>query len=282
MSPDTGSGRKIEKLGLIAGGGELPKYILAACRAAGRDVFVLAFEGQTDPETIKDVPHLWTRFGNVGGALETLKGEGVGEIVLAGAMARPSLLSLKPDAATAKLAARLLKSAFGDDKLLGAVIAELEKMGFKVVGADELLEHLVAVEGPYGAHRPDAQARSDIARGVEVARALGAVDVGQSVVVQQGIVLGVEAVEGTDALIARCAALSREGPGGVLVKLMKPGQDRRADLPSIGPATIGAAEKAGLAGIAVEAGRALVLDGDEIARRADAAGIFVTGIKAQS
>ncbi|MBT4770046.1 MAG: LpxI family protein, partial [Rhodospirillaceae bacterium] len=138
MPPDTGSGRKIEKLGIFAGGGELPKYILAACRAAERDVFVLAFEGQTDPETVKDVPHLWTRFGNIGGALETLKGEGVGEIVLAGAIARPSLLSLKPDAATAKLAARLLKSAFGDDKLLGAVIAELEKMGFKVIGADEL------------------------------------------------------------------------------------------------------------------------------------------------
>ncbi|MBT5375049.1 MAG: UDP-2,3-diacylglucosamine diphosphatase LpxI [Rhodospirillaceae bacterium] len=282
MPPDTGSGRKIEKLGIFAGGGELPKYILAACRAAERDVFVLAFEGQTDPETVKDVPHLWTRFGNIGGALETLKGEGVGEIVLAGAIARPSLLSLKPDAATAKLAARLLKSAFGDDKLLGAVIAELEKMGFKVIGADELLEHLVAIEGPYGVHRPDAQARSDIARGVEVARALGSADVGQSVVVQQGIVLGVEAVEGTDALIARAKNLSREGPGGVLVKLMKPGQDRRADLPSIGPATVAAAGKAGLSGIAVEMGRALVLDGDEIARRADAAGIFVTGIKAQA
>ena len=282
MPPDNGSGRKSGKLGLFAGGGELPRHILAACRASERDVFVLAFEGQTDPETVEGVPHIWTRFGNVGGALETLKTEGVGEVVLAGAMARPSLLSLKPDAATAKLAARLLKSAFGDDKLLGAVMTELEKMGFKIIGADELLEHLVAIEGPYGAHIPDAQARSDIARGVEVARALGLADVGQSVVVQQGIVLGVEAVEGTDALIERCAALSREGPGGVLVKLMKPGQDRRADLPSIGPATVVAAGKAGLAGIAVEAGRALVLEHDEFARRADDAGIFVTGIRAET
>jgi hypothetical protein len=125
---------------------------------------------------------------------------------------------------------------------------------------------------------PDAQAEDDIALGFRVVRALGALDIGQAAVVQQGLVLGLEAIEGTDALIARCAALRREGPGGVLVKAPKPGQERRADLPTIGRRTVEAAAAAGLRGIAVEAGASLVIDHAAVAVAADRAGLFVVGV----
>jgi DUF1009 family protein len=175
--------------------------------------------------------------------------------------------------------AKLGKAALGDDKLLSVLIAEIESEGFNVVGADDILHDLLVAEGVLGRHRPDDIAQSDIARGVEVARALGAVDVGQAVVVQQGIVLGVEAIEGTDALIARAAAVRREGPGGVLVKIKKPGQERRADLPTIGRSTVDAAAGAGLRGIAVEAGATLVIGRETLVAAADAAGIFVAAIR---
>ena len=174
--------------------------------------------------------------------------------------------------------AKVGKAALGDDKILSVLIAELEGDGLKVVGADDILYGLLAVEGVLGRHRPDALAEADIVRAVEIGRTLGALDVGQAVVVQQGIVLGVEAVEGTDALIVRAGNLRREGPGGVLVKIKKPGQERRADLQTIGVGTVEACARAGLRGIAVEAGATLVLGRDEVAAAADAAGLFVTAI----
>jgi len=130
-----------------------------------------------------------------------------------------------------------------------------------------------------GALRPDTHAEADIERGLAVARAIGALDVGQAVIVQQGLVLGVEAIEGTDALIERCAALRREGAGGVLVKVEKPGQERRADRPVIGPRTVALAAAAGLSGIAIEAEATIVIDRDEVVRAAAAAGLFVVAIR---
>ncbi len=268
----------LPKLAIFAGGGTLPSRLVEACRSQGRDCMVLAFEGQTDPETVRGVPHTWTRFGTVITAMQHLHGEGVEEIVMAGPMTRPSLISLKPDAATAKVAARIMKSAAGDDSLLSALIGELEDMGFTVSGVDSLLDGLMARPGQYGAHAPDDQARSDLERGLEIARAMGAMDVGQAVVVQQGMVLGVEAIEGTDALVKRCGELKREGPGGVLVKIKKPGQDRRADLPTVGVETAAVAAAAGLRGIAFEAGGTLVMDEVEMVREADDAGLFLIGI----
>jgi DUF1009 family protein len=127
---------------------------------------------------------------------------------------------------------------------------------------------------------PDEDARADIEHGIGVARALGALDIGQAVVVQQGLVLGVEAAEGTDELLRRCAGLRRDGPGGVLVKMAKPGQERRADLPTIGPQTLTLAAAAGLRGIAAEAAMTLVIDRAELVRAADEAGLFVVGVAA--
>jgi hypothetical protein len=136
------------------------------------------------------------------------------------------------------------------------------------------------LEGPLGRHQPDEQARADIEHGLHVARAIGALDVGQAVVVQQGLILGVEAVEGTDELLRRCASLRRQGPGGVLVKAAKPGQERRVDRPAMGPRTVVVAAETGLRGIAAEAGMTLVIDRAEMVRAADRAGLFVVGVAA--
>jgi hypothetical protein len=265
-------------LGILAGGGELPRRLIAACRKADRPCFVVALEGQTDRETVEGVPHGWAGLGAAGRVFELLRGASVREIVLAGAIKRPSFFSLKPDARAVQLLAKIGLRALGDDGLLRAIITALEEEGFRVVGVQDVLGSLPAPFGVLGRIAPDAQARADIARGLEVARALGAVDVGQAVVVQQGIVLGVEAAEGTDALLARIASLKRAGPGGVLVKLAKPGQDRRVDLPTVGVATIKKAAAAGLTGLAIEAGATLVLDLEGMVVAADEAGLFLEGL----
>jgi len=267
------------KLGIVAGAGELPGRLIEACRGSGRAFFVVALKHHAEPAVIGDAPHAWVRLGAAGTSIKALHEAAVEEVVLAGPVRRPTLVELRPDATVLKLAA---KGAFnlGDDGLLAAVVRTLEDdEGFKVVGADDVLADLLAPPGALGQVAPDDAARDDIDRGVEIVTALGALDVGQAAVVQQGIVLGVEAVEGTDALLARCAGVRRSGGGGVLVKLAKPQQERRADLPTIGPRTIENAQRAGLAGVAVEAGNTLVMQREETIAAADAAGLFLIGIE---
>jgi DUF1009 family protein len=275
MGTATGPG----PLGIIAGNGGLPARLIETCQAVGREVFVLALEGEADRAAIESVPHAWCRIGGAASGLDLLRAHGVGELVLAGGVRRPSLAALRPDWRAAKFLARAGYRALGDDGLLSAIVKELEREGFRVVGADRLLREADLPEGPLGRATPDADALADIARGIAVARAIGALDIGQAVVVQQGLVLAVEAIEGTDELVRRCAGLRRDGPGGVLVKTEKPGQERRADRPTIGPQTVTLAAESGLRGIAAEAGATLVVDRSEIIRRADAAGLFVVGVR---
>lgn len=265
-------------LGILAGGGSLPARIAEAVRGQGRDVFVVAFEGHTDPATVAGLPHLWSRFGAAGSIIARLKQEGVGDLVFAGPVRRPSFTELLPDWYTTKFLAKVGTRALGDDGLLRSVAKQLEGEGFRVVGLHEFLTGLLTAPGPVGRLLPDEEAERDIARAVAVARAVGALDVGQGAVVQQGIVLAVEAVEGTDAMLERCAALRRPGPGGVLVKVAKPQQDRRIDLPTMGVTTVETAARAGLRGIAVEAGGSLLVDRAAVAEAADRLGLFVVGI----
>ena len=267
------------KLGIIAGGGELPKRIIEGCRAAGRPFFVLALEGQTPPETVAETPHCWVRMGEGGKAIRLLRQAHVEELVLAGPVRRPSLAELKPDLWTAKFVAKVGIKSLGDDGILGALVRELEeKEGFRVVGAETLLPGVQASEGVLGAVRPDEQAQSDIVRGIAVASTLCALDAGQACVVQQGLVLAIEAIEGTDAMLARARELRRDGPGGVLVKVGVAKSEGRADLPTIGSASVHAAAAAGLRGIAVEAGCALIVDREQAVQAADAAGLFLIGV----
>ncbi len=267
------------KLGVIAGGGPLPRQVVERCRASGRPVFVAALEGHTEPATCTGVPHVWFKLGSVGALLKTLKAERCVEVVMIGPIARPSFSSLKLDLRGIVLMAKVGRAAAqGDNALLGVLVQELEREGFKVVGADDLLDDVRTPRGVLGKIAPDESARRDIDVGCRAARQIGLADIGQAVVVQHGVVLGVEAIEGTDALILRCGALQREGPGGVLVKLKKPEQEARADLPTIGRRTIEVLAIEGLRGVALEAGASLIIDRREVIAEADRRGVFVIGI----
>ncbi|MBV8913350.1 MAG: UDP-2,3-diacylglucosamine diphosphatase LpxI [Acetobacteraceae bacterium] len=270
-------------LGIIAGGGPFPGRVAAAAQAAGRRVFIVALRGFADPDVVQVFPHQEVRMGAAGEILALLRAQGCADLVLVGPVRRPSFLDLRPDGEGARILARIGRAAFaGDDGLLAAVVRVLGEEGFRVLGAHEILTEAVGPRGVLGRLGPDAAAQADILRGVAVARALGAVDVGQGCVVQQGIVLAVEAIEGTDAMLARAGPLARPGPGGVLVKIVKPGQDRRADLPAIGPGTVRAAAAAGLRGVAFEAGGTLLVDRAACVEGADAAGLFLVGIDANN
>lgn len=269
----------LPKLGIIAGGGNLPRQLVEACEAAGRDVFVIALKGHTETDTVAGVDHEWVRLGAVGKTLNVLRAAGVRDLVLAGPVRRPSIAALRPDAAALKILAKIGAQGLGDDGLLRGVLSALEDEGFRIVAANDLLEQVFAAAGTLGRFSPDALAQSDIERGVDVLSALSAADVGQAVVVQEGLVLGVEAIEGTDQLLQRCAGLRREGPGGVLVKLRKQGQDNRVDLPTIGVETVTSAAAAGLRGIAIEANGTMILDRDAAIRMADENGLFIVAIE---
>ncbi len=267
------------RLGIIAGAGTFPGQVAAAAQAAGREVFIVGLEGFAEAAVIGAYPHAIVRMGAAGRIIELLRAHGCQDLVLIGRVRRPSIFEARPDAFGARLLARVGRVAFGgDDTLLAAVVKVLGEEGFNVVGAHEVMTEALAPAGLLTRAAPDAQAMGDIRRGVAVCQALGAADVGQGCVVQLGLVLAVEAIEGTDAMIARAGTLARAGLGGVLVKLSKPGQERRADLPALGPVTVANAAAAGLRGIAFEAGGALLADRDAAVRAADAAGIFLIGI----
>jgi DUF1009 family protein len=278
-SPTPGD-RTLPKLAIIAGSGELPAVVVQACREEGRPFFVLALEGQAEPDRIADAPHFWCRMGAAAEGERILRENGAEEVVFAGKVRRPSLRELRPDWRALKVMVKATARALGDDGLLRAVVREFEEGGVKVRAPQEIVRGLLAVEGSYGRLKPDRQARIDIARGFAAAKEIGALDIGQAAVVQQGIVLGLEAIEGTDALVARAGSLQREGARGILIKVPKPRQERRIDLPAIGRETVETVARAGLRGIAVEAGGALVIDRAAMAARADALGIFVYGIPA--
>ena len=265
-------------LGILAGGGTLPRRVAEAAAAQGRPVFIVAFTGQFDPATVAGFPHISLRIGEAGRILAEMRKAGVLDLVMAGGVRRPTISELGLDWRGIQLFARIGAGALGDDGLLAAIGRELEREGFRLVGASEILASGAIAAGVLGRHQPDDQARADIAHGLHVARALGVVDVGQSVVVQQGLVLGVEAIEGTDAMLKRVGPLRRDGLGGVLVKVAKPQQDRRIDLPTIGPATVTLAAEAGLRGIAVEAEATIILDQAVSIKVADEAGLFLIAV----
>jgi DUF1009 family protein len=269
-------------LGILTGGGRLPRLVAETAAAEGRAVFMIAFQGQAEPSSVAGFPHVWARLGEAGKTISELKKARVVDLVMAGAVRRPSLAELGLDWRGTQLFARIGARALGDDGLLRAVTRELELEGFRLIGADAVLANALAAAGIMGVHAPDSQANADIAHGVRVARALGSLDIGQAVVVQQGLVLGVEAIEGTDALLVRAGEQRRDGPGGVLIKIAKPGQERRVDLPTIGIQTVTRAAQSGLRGIAIEACSSLMLDRAATIARADEAGLFLVGLDLQT
>jgi DUF1009 family protein len=269
-------------LGILAGGGPLPGRVALAAAAAGRKVFIIGLEGFAEPRVIAPWPHVLLRMGAARSILAALREHGCQDLVLIGPVRRPSFLDIRPDAEGVKIIARIGRSAFaGDDGLLSAVIRVLGEEGFHVLGIHEVLNEALGPSGLLSRAGPDANAMADINRGIAVTRALGSVDVGQGCVVSAGVVIAVEAVEGTDAMLSRCGklldAMEMAKPAGVLVKSVKPGQDRRADLPTIGPETVRLAAEAGLAGIAYESGGTILAEREACIARADGFGLFLLG-----
>lgn len=271
-------------LGIIAGGGDAPKKLIAACHRLNRPFFVLALEGQADADVVADVagvatPHHWLPLGAASTALTLARQHGVQEIVMLGHVRRPSFSEIKPDFLMLQKLMKIGLNLLGDDGLLKAIAAEMEAEGFTVIAPQDVFADLIMPEGQLGRIAADATAQHDITRALTIAAALGGLDIGQAVVVQQGIVLAVEAAEGTAALLQRAGTLRRAGLGGVLVKSKKPQQDSRFDLPSLGLATVEQAAAAGLRGIVTEAGASLLIDKEAVRAAADAAGLFIIGHK---
>lgn len=267
-------------LGIIAGSGELPRVLIESCREMGRPFFVIALQDAAEAETIEAAgEHCETiRLGAIGKALDLCRKHHVGELVMAGRVERPKISAIRPDLKGAKLLARIgAQLMSGDNALLSSIVGFLEEEGFRVTGAEDVVRELLTPEGMIGSIYPDKRAQADIETGARIARAIGALDIGQAAIIQNGITLGVEGVEGTDGLIRRCGPLKPEEKGGVLVKVKKPQQEKRVDLPTIGISTIERLAECGFAGVAVEAGASLILNRREVARRADQLGVFVIG-----
>ena len=266
------------KIGILAGGGRLPVLLVEACRRNQQPFHVIVFEGQGDPAHYAGDSHAIIRVGAAGAAVKSLKEAGCDTLVMAGAIRRPSLSELRPDWWGVKFFASSGAAVLGDDGLLTALIGALENEGFTVIGADELLPDYLMPKGVLGAIQPSAQNTTDINTAILSAKALGARDLGQAVVVANGQVMIEEDRDGTDAMLRKL--VQRNNSGGVLAKALKPGQERRADLPTIGPDTIANAHAAGLAGVVIEAGNAFLLDRPGTISSADSLGLFVIGADA--
>ncbi|MBA3812526.1 MAG: UDP-2,3-diacylglucosamine diphosphatase LpxI [Caulobacteraceae bacterium] len=273
----------MRKLGLIAGAGALPVSLASHCRSAGRPLFVVRLKGFA-PAELAGFDGADVGLAELGKGLDELEKAGCEAVCFAGGVARPHLPSLVPDLrGLAALPGAIVAARRGDDALLSFLVREFEKEGFAVEGAHEVMAELVLPVGILGRHGPGAEHALDIARGLDVARAMGALDVGQGAVCCDGLILAIEAQEGTDAMLRRVADLPgaiRGAAGdrrGVFVKASKPGQEMRVDLPTIGSTTMRHAADAGLAGVVGEAGRVLVVDRPAVIRLADELGLFVLG-----
>lgn len=258
-------------LALIAGTGRLPQLLAASGDPAP---LVFALEGQV-PDV--GVPVESFRLEHLGSLIAGLKARGVTQLCLAGGIHRPQIDLTAIDAATRPLVPQIAAAlGQGDDSALRIVTALFEQAGLEIVGADALCPALLPPAGVPTAAQPQAQHSPDAARAAEVAAALGAIDVGQACVVAAGQVLAVEALPGTDAMLATLRARPPRLPqGGLLYKAPKPGQDLRVDLPTIGPETVQNAADAGLDGVVVAAGGVLVLDAAATIAQADAHGLFI-------
>jgi hypothetical protein len=271
-------------LGIIAGGGALPIAVAQAARDSGREVFLLGIAGIAEQADLNPFPHAIAGIGEIRKAMELLREAGCAEITFAGRVPRPKFGDLKLDAAGALALPRVLNAARrGDDALMRSILEIFEKDGFRVIGTDEAAAALLAPQGCLGEVEPDEQDFADMRKAADIVRAMGVHDVGQAAVVCEGVVLAVEAAEGTDAMLRRVARLPETLRGttsnrrGVLVKAPKPHQERRVDLPVIGRTTLELVSEAGLKGIAVQAAGALILQRGELRAAADQAGIFLLG-----
>ncbi len=270
----------MSKLGIIAGSGVLPRLVAEDCLRRGQDYIIVQFEG-VELDWLGAHPVLPAAFEKPGKLFKALKKAGVSTVTMGGAMGRPRLNPLRFDATGLRLAPVVMKAMkSGDNSTLGIVAALFEAESFSVIGVHEALPALLAAKGVPTKVQPSDADRADADRAAEIVVALGGVDVGQGAVVAQGLCLGLESLQGTDAMLRFVAENparlpDKKGSKGVLLKRAKPGQDMRLDMPAIGPDTFTAAAHAGLSGVVVQAGQTLVLGLEDTIARADKLGLFL-------
>lgn len=268
-----------ELLGLIAGDGDFPLEIARGAQRRGRRVHAVGFHGLTRPELGGIADELtWLHLGEVDALLASLRGAGVDDVVLAGKVDKIHLTDVDADLRLDGSARRLLAelSDHRDGSILALLARALEEQGMALLPQAECVPELVVAKGVLGGVEPTAAQWRDIHLGVPIARRLAEHEVGQCVVMKNGATVAVEAMEGTDATISRAASLV--GAGACVVKVAKPGQDPRFDVPVIGPETIAGLIEGAASALAVEAGATVMLHREETIRRADAAGIALVGI----
>lgn len=274
-------------IGIICGGGSIPLAVAEAASRRGRSVVLFALRGWADP-AVERYPHHWIALGQLGHLFRLAHAAGCRDLVFIGSLLRPMISQIRLDWTTLRLLPRTLAALRGgDDRLLSGIARIFEDNGFRLIGAHEVAPDILVPEGLLGRNAPGARDQADIARAIALLAAIGPFDVGQAAVVAEERVLAIEAAEGTDRMLERIAALRRDGRirtptgVGVVVKAPKPMQDRRFDLPSIGPQTVEGVARAGLAGLAVVAGATIMAEPARIAQLADAHGLFVVGLRSQ-
>ncbi len=265
----------MEHIGLIAGNGRFPIIFAREARARGVRVTAVAHRGETVRELASNVHSLtWIRVGQLGKMITVFQRAGIRRAVMVGGLNKArSLRSMRPDWRGWRFLARAV--SMGDDGLLRALARELESEGIEVVPSTLFLDRLFASAGEIAGPRPDPVALSDIVLGCKVLRTIGSLDIGQCAVVEKGVVLAIEAIEGSDATIARGGKLGRGE--AVVVKAAKAGQDLRFDVPAVGPSTLDMMREAGAGTLALQAGSTIILDADEFHARAQRYGISVVG-----
>ena len=274
-----------DSLAIICGGGSFPAAVADAVARRGRRPVMFGIKGWADAAVIERYAHHWIAIGQAGRFFRLARTEHCRDVLFIGTVLRPPLSALRLDWETIKLMPRVIRFfRGGDDKLLSGVAGVAETGGLRVVGVKDVAPEIFVPQGVLGRHAPTERDRADIARALTVIGALGPFDVGQAAIVADNNVLAVEAAEGTDNMLMRIAELRKLGRvtsplgAGVLVKAPKSGQDRRFDLPSIGPRTIENIARAGLAGLAVTAGSTMIAEADQAIAAADRAGIFLVGV----
>lgn len=272
-------------IALICGGGAFPGAVAEAIAQRGLRPVMFAIRGWADPKVVERRAHHWIALGQSGRFLRLARGEQCHEGLFIGTLLRPPISKIRLDWHTVLLMPRIVRTfRGGDDRLLSGIARLLEEEGVRIIGVADVAPEIVVPEGVLGRHQPSVRDRADIARALQMIAALGPFDVGQAAVVAHNHVLAVEAAEGTDNMLNRLVELRAQrrvttAPGtGVLVKAPKPGQDRRFDLPAIGPQTVASAARAGLGGIAVAAGSAIIAEPAEMIAAADRAGLFLVGV----
>lgn len=264
------------RVGLIAGNGRFPLIFARTARAEGVEVVAVAHEGETVPELGGVVDAItWVKVGELERLIGAFQQAGITRAVMAGGIRKIELLEhFAPDARAVRFLAGL--TSFGDDTLLRGIAAELEGEGIAIVASTLFLSSLMTPAGPLTSRVPDTAQWNDVHHGIAVAKAIGRWDIGQSVVVKSGMVLAVEAIEGTDLTIQRGGR-----PGAVVVKVSKPQQDLRFDVPAVGPETVRVCVEAGIAVLALEAGKTLLLDKAELLERAEHDGLCIVGVEVE-